>query len=117
LTINSIRLCKLSSEWGIKDTSSYYKIVGIMVSSKKLTQLCVTFWVAVLFCHSVQSHLQVGFYSNSCGRAESIVRGAVRDALRLDRGVAAGLVRLHFHDCFVRVCACACACACSKVIC
>jgi peroxidase len=88
-----------------------------MVSSKKLTQLCVTFWVAVLFCQSVQSHLQVGFYRNSCGRAESIVRGAVRDALRLDRGVAAGLVRLHFHDCFVRVCACACACACSKVSC
>ncbi|KAJ6881131.1 hypothetical protein NC651_027855 [Populus alba x Populus x berolinensis] len=101
----SKRLCKLSSEWGIKDTiSSYYKIVGIMVSSKKLTQLCVTFWVAVLFCRSVQSHLQVGFYRNSCGRAESIVRGAVRDALRQDRGVAAGLVRLHFHDCFVRGC-------------
>nr|AHL39170.1 class III peroxidase [Populus trichocarpa] len=69
-----------------------------MVSSKKLTQLCVTFWVAVLFCQSVQSHLQVGFYRNSCGRAESIVRGAG------DRGVAAGLVRLHFHDCFVRAC-------------
>lgn len=95
---------KGGEEGGIKDTSSYYKIVGIMVSSKKLTQLCVTFWVAVLFCRSVQSHLQVGFYRNSCGRAESIVRGAVRDALRQDRGVAAGLVRLHFHDCFVRGC-------------
>jgi len=78
-----------------------------MMSSRKLAQLCLTFWVAVLFCPSVHSQLQVGFYRNSCRRAESIVRDAVRDALRQDRGVAAGLVRLHFHDCFVRVRACA----------
>ena len=77
------------------------------MSSRKLSQLCITFWVAVLFCPSVHSQLQVGFYRNSCRRAESTVRDDVRDALRQDRGVASGLVRLHFHDCFVRVRACA----------
>ena len=74
-----------------------------MMSSKKLTQLSVICWVAVLFCQSVQSQLQVGFYSNSCRRAELIVRSAVRDGINKDRGVAAGLVRMHFHDCFVQV--------------
>lgn len=74
-----------------------------MMSSRKLTQLSVICWVAVLFCQSVQSQLQVGFYTNSCRRAELIVRSAVRDGINKDRGVAAGLVRMHFHDCFVRV--------------
>ncbi|KAB5524034.1 hypothetical protein DKX38_021783 [Salix brachista] len=73
-----------------------------MMSSRKLTQLSVICWVAVLFCQSVQSQLQVGFYTNSCRRAELIVRSAVRDGINKDRGVAAGLVRMHFHDCFVR---------------
>ncbi|KAG5233626.1 hypothetical protein OIU77_001071 [Salix suchowensis] len=75
-----------------------------MMSSKKLTQLCVTFWVVLLFCQGVQSHLEVGFYRNSCRRAETIVRGVVRKAIHRDRGAAAGLIRLHFHDCFVRGC-------------
>ena len=73
------------------------------MSSKKLTRLSVVCWLAVLFFQSVQSQLQVGFYSNSCRRAELIVRNAVRDGINKDRGVAAGLVRMHFHDCFVRV--------------
>ncbi|KAF9671019.1 hypothetical protein SADUNF_Sadunf12G0003200 [Salix dunnii] len=75
-----------------------------MMSSKKLTQVCVTFWVVLLFSQSVHSHLEVGFYRNSCRRAETIVRGVVRSAFHRDRGVAAGLIRLHFHDCFVRGC-------------
>ncbi|KAJ6881132.1 hypothetical protein NC651_027856 [Populus alba x Populus x berolinensis] len=69
-----------------------------MMSSSKLAQLCLTFCVAFLFCPSVHSHLQVGFYRNARRRADS----TVRDALRQDRGVASGLVRLRFHDCFVR---------------
>uniref|UniRef100_A0A7N2MGC4 peroxidase n=1 Tax=Quercus lobata TaxID=97700 RepID=A0A7N2MGC4_QUELO len=40
----------------------------------------------------------------TCSLAEFIVKDEVRNSFFRDQGVAAGLVRLHFHDCFVRGC-------------
>ncbi|VAH43339.1 unnamed protein product [Triticum turgidum subsp. durum] len=47
------------------------------------------------------AELVVGYYQKTCHRAEDIVRETVRGA---NAGIMAGLVRLFFHDCFIRGC-------------
>nr|BAA94962.1 peroxidase [Asparagus officinalis] len=44
------------------------------------------------------------FYDHSCPRAQQIVKGVVEKAVAKDRRMAASLLRLHFHDCFVKGC-------------
>ncbi|KAJ4763084.1 Peroxidase [Rhynchospora pubera] len=63
---------------------------------------CLVF--AILSPFSAESALTVGFYSTTCPSAETTVRSAITTALNGANGPAASLIRLHFHDCFVRGC-------------
>ncbi|XP_077214093.1 cationic peroxidase 2-like [Tasmannia lanceolata] len=47
---------------------------------------------------------RVGFYASSCPRAESIVRSTVQSHFSSVPTIAPGLLRMHFHDCFVQGC-------------
>ncbi|KAM6559689.1 hypothetical protein CsatA_028928 [Cannabis sativa] len=44
------------------------------------------------------------FYAKSCPSAESIIRKELKKIFKNDIAQAAGLLRLHFHDCFVQGC-------------
>ncbi|CAL9762808.1 unnamed protein product [Musa acuminata subsp. burmannicoides] len=55
-------------------------------------------------CMGVRSHLSTNFYAESCPNVFKVVRGEVADALKKEARMAASLLRLHFHDCFVNGC-------------
>ncbi|TVU36976.1 hypothetical protein EJB05_18938, partial [Eragrostis curvula] len=60
--------------------------------------------VATSFAGAANDGLSLDFYRTSCPQAESIVFSFLQDAIRKDIGLAAALLRLHFHDCFVQGC-------------
>nr|CAH69304.1 TPA: class III peroxidase 62 precursor [Oryza sativa Japonica Group] len=48
--------------------------------------------------------MSVDFHAASCPQLETIVRSAVQAALQREIALAAGLLRIFFHDCFVQGC-------------
>lgn len=53
---------------------------------------------------AIKAQLTATFYQNSCPNVTIIVRGFVQQAIITETRVAASLLRLHFHDCFVNGC-------------
>ncbi|XP_010270788.1 PREDICTED: lignin-forming anionic peroxidase-like isoform X1 [Nelumbo nucifera] len=51
-----------------------------------------------------QAQLTPTFYDNSCPSALNTIRTVIRSAVSTERRMAASLIRLHFHDCFVQGC-------------
>lgn len=49
------------------------------------------------------AQLKLGFYNAKCPKAESIIQGIVKQRFDRDKSITAALLRMHFHDCFVRV--------------
>ena len=47
--------------------------------------------------------LNMNYYLFSCPFVEPVVKDIVNSALEDDPTLAAGLVRMHFHDCFIQV--------------
>ncbi|CAA6671681.1 unnamed protein product [Spirodela intermedia] len=72
--------------------------------SSLLTFLVCAALLPLLFEAADAQGLCVGFYKKTCPKAETIVRETVAGFVAKDATVSAPLLRLHFHDCFVRGC-------------
>ncbi|KAK4396766.1 Peroxidase 72 [Sesamum angolense] len=69
-----------------------------------LTCVSVCFYLMNNSNPGSRPHLNPHHYASSCSRAQDIVHTTVAKAVAADSRMAASLLRLHYHDCFVRGC-------------
>ncbi|XP_027112426.2 peroxidase 10-like [Coffea arabica] len=74
------------------------------MASKTLSYLGIFFCMMFLFEPLANGQLDYNFYDDLCPNLPMMVRWGVWAALRNDTRMAASLLRLHFHDCFVNGC-------------
>ncbi|KAL1539768.1 peroxidase [Salvia divinorum] len=60
--------------------------------------------LAILLIVPSDAQLSSTFYDSTCPDALSTIRTSIRQAVTDEQRMAASLVRLHFHDCFVQGC-------------
>ncbi|KAK1277437.1 Peroxidase 59 [Acorus gramineus] len=64
----------------------------------------VALLIACLIINNVESQLTTNYYASTCPNLFWIVRRQMSNALMNEMRMAASLLRLHFHDCFVNGC-------------
>ncbi|KAL0910601.1 hypothetical protein M5K25_021600 [Dendrobium thyrsiflorum] len=78
----------------------------MMMSSCRINNIAVMVLLIMAYCNMkyCEAQLSPDFYSNSCPKALSTIKNSVSKAIAKERRMAASLIRLHFHDCFVQGC-------------
>ncbi|KAG7560179.1 hem peroxidase superfamily [Arabidopsis thaliana x Arabidopsis arenosa] len=64
----------------------------------------ITLGCLLLHASLSDAQLTPTFYDSSCPNVTNIVRETIVNELRSDPRIAASILRLHFHDCFVNGC-------------
>ena len=75
-----------------------------MSSQKIFSPFFLQLILAILVLGVANGQLKQDFYKKTCPATEYIVRKTTAPYISKDPTLAAPLLRLHFHDCFVRVC-------------
>ncbi|CAL9136443.1 unnamed protein product [Musa acuminata var. zebrina] len=65
---------------------------------------CILICVVLSSLSCVKSDFELGFYDKSCPTAEKMIFDYVKQHVPNAPSLAAALLRMHFHDCFVRGC-------------
>uniref|UniRef100_A0A803Q416 Peroxidase n=1 Tax=Cannabis sativa TaxID=3483 RepID=A0A803Q416_CANSA len=63
-----------------------------------------SFVVLVISPCCVFGQLINNFYKNSCPNGDNIIKQVVKERFAKDSSITAALLRMHFHDCFVKGC-------------
>lgn len=74
-----------------------------MATPALLLFVVVVVVVVAMVVSSTEAKLTPEFYHRTCPQIHHIVRTEVVKAVAAEPRIAASLVRLHFHDCFVHV--------------
>ncbi|XP_077246371.1 lignin-forming anionic peroxidase-like [Tasmannia lanceolata] len=70
-----------------------------------LSLACFLATILFLFLNPhCEAQLLPTFYDQTCPNALTTIRSVIRTAISRERRMAASLIRLHFHDCFVQGC-------------
>ncbi|PON99547.1 Plant peroxidase [Trema orientale] len=71
-----------------------------------LLALSLLAFTPLCFCNKYQggNYLFPQYYDHSCPKAQEIVKSVVAKAVAREARIAASMLRLHFHDCFVKGC-------------
>ncbi|XP_071720397.1 peroxidase 27-like [Rutidosis leptorrhynchoides] len=77
-----------------------------MAGYKNILQIFMLQLIMVtIFSSQTQGQgLKVGFYTKSCPDAEKIVSKVISNVMAVAPSLSGALLRLHFHDCFIRGC-------------
>ncbi|KAK7259413.1 hypothetical protein RIF29_25020 [Crotalaria pallida] len=70
--------------------------------NSRITAFVVT--ILMLLGTICDAQLSSNFYETTCPKALSTIRTVIRTAVSKEQRMAASLIRLHFHDCFVQGC-------------
>ncbi|XP_055804806.1 peroxidase 64-like [Solanum dulcamara] len=73
-----------------------------MSSSSALISFSSLLIFSLIYSHG--NALSSNYYENTCPQVEDIVTQVVTEATKKDKTVPAALLRMHFHDCFIRGC-------------
>ena len=66
----------------------------------------ITLFYTTILLFFIANHanaLSSHYYAKTCPNAEDAIAEAVKKATKNDKTVPAALLRMHFHDCFIRV--------------
>ncbi|XXG40815.1 hypothetical protein AAC387_Pa01g1440 [Persea americana] len=72
--------------------------------SSTITPTLLIVFLMLCLSTTVTSQLTSDFYATTCPTLLQIVRRQVKTAIKNEMRMAASLLRLHFHDCFVNGC-------------
>jgi len=78
-----------------------------MAQLQRASLVAICLGLVAALCLSVTSvdaqQLTYRYYRTTCPNVEKIIADEVKKAFKKDKTIAPGIVRLLFHDCFVRV--------------